>query len=173
MPYRPSPFLLSVEQFVQPRLPSRAVLTMAAMVSAAGLAVTITAIIVVETRAKCAWRWGCHFTDASFYDLVEFATIQPNAPAFGAEVDLNPLSVGHAQSDVANRTARGSPSFRISFRVPARFFRINYHSCFPFVQARLFGLSDFAIKNGSFWVLMVHSFFYLSHNSYHIIAHLL
>tara|TARA_R110000851_G_scaffold322821_1_gene489063 strand:- start:2307 stop:2741 length:435 start_codon:yes stop_codon:yes gene_type:complete len=98
-------------------------LAVAAMMSATVLAGTVPAFIVVT----CGWRRRRRFTDAALYDLVKFAPVEPDTPAIGAKIDLDPLSVRHAQCDIANRAAHGSPSSCISFRVPARLRQFNDH----------------------------------------------
>jgi|TARA_R110000796_G_scaffold14299_6_gene46653 hypothetical protein len=60
--------------------------------------------------AGCLRWWRRSFALASFDDLVELATIEPDATALRAEVDLDALAVAHRQLSVfADRALHGDP----------------------------------------------------------------
>jgi hypothetical protein len=51
-----------------------------------------------DERCGLLWRMRCRSLD----DLVQFAAIQPDAAAFGAVIDLDPLALGHDQVRVVD-----------------------------------------------------------------------
>lgn len=107
----------------------------AAMATVAGLMTTIL-IITLGRNLLPALRRGLGlcgtslFGSASFNDLVEFATIQPDTPALWAIVNLDALAFAHHQIHTARGTEK--PSTRIGGGCCNG---TNGHLKFPFSQA--------------------------------------
>jgi hypothetical protein len=55
-------------------------------------------------RGRCLWRRSGGVLRAAFDNLVQFASVEPDAAAFRAVVDLDALALGHHQVHVAART---------------------------------------------------------------------
>jgi hypothetical protein len=71
-------------------------------------------LVAIAWRCKSGWRlrrnglWGslrCRHlrSSAAFDNLVQLATIKPNAPALWAIVDFDTLAITHDKRDLANR----------------------------------------------------------------------
>ncbi len=92
-----------------------ATLTMAAAMSTA-VPRPMAAIIVALGRIglpllrRGLRRLGLCLAHAALDDLVEFAPIQPDAPALGTIIDLNALAIAHDQVDPARGTKKAVAS---------------------------------------------------------------
>lgn len=74
---------------------------------------TVAAFVIVlgrvwlcGLRRRSPRRTAGRVVRTSFDDLVKFATVQPDATALGAIVDLDTLPFTHDQIDLANRTSQ-------------------------------------------------------------------
>lgn len=68
------------------------------------VAVLAATAVVLPNAVSPSRRSRLHLRLAALYDIVELASIQPDAPAFRAVVDLDSLPLRHHKIDLSGRT---------------------------------------------------------------------
>jgi len=91
---------MSVEQLLEEAFAA------AAPVIAVTVIASVAVVAAIVSSARRSGRRGSCFDGTALYDLVEFAAIEPHAPALWAIVGLDALPLAHDEIDLADRTGK-------------------------------------------------------------------